>query len=118
MARFLFRFGFCTPEQWDNNKEHGWDDESSEGFFIEASSREGALAWGCEVAESLTHYLFQASGWNRKIPSWKESGFAYWIEQNPEAVLTSDVLKAFPEVREGDMPAFPERNIVRARTAC
>lgn len=91
---------------------YGWDDESSEALFIRADSCEGARSWGREVAESFTSSLFRAGGWRREIPSWKESGFAHWVEEDPEAVFSSDVLKAIPEVREGEMPTFSEGRIV------
>lgn len=112
MARFLFRFGFCTPQQWKGNEIQGWDDESSEAFFIEASSHDEALSWGCKVAESFTRSLFRAAGWDREIPSWEDSGFAYWIEKDPEAVFSSDALVAVPEVEHGVMPNFSEGRIV------
>jgi len=108
MARFLFRFGFCTPEQWEANEAHGWDDESSEAFFIEAESYEVALAWGCEVAESLTRSLFEIADWGKEVPSWKESGFAYWIEDDPDSALSSQALERLPVVRAGEMPSLSQ----------
>lgn len=81
---------------------------------MEANSREEALSWGREVAESFTRVLFQAAGWDddQEIPSWKESGFACWIEDDPETALSSDILKAIPEVRVGEMPLFSEGKIL------
>jgi hypothetical protein len=105
VARFLFRFGFCTPAQWSANEAHGWDDESSEAFFVESDSREDALSWGCEVAESFTRSLFESAG-SGEIPSWAEADFAYWIEEDPEAVLSSQALERIPIVRSGEMPTF------------
>ncbi len=117
MPKFLFRFGFCTPEQWRANETHGWDDESSEAFFIESESREVALSWGCAVAESFSRSLFESAGdHGGKIPSWVEAGFAYWIEEDPAAVLSLQELEQFPTVRLGEMPTFyrwvtPEREV-------
>lgn len=106
MARYLFRFGYCTPAQWLGNEAHGWDDESSSAFFVIADSPEAALAWGTEVAEAFAHHLFRAAAWAGPIPSWKEARFAHWIEESPERVFSFDVLEHLPVVRAGELPDF------------
>lgn len=78
MARYLFRFGSCTPAQWSANEARGWDDESSSAMiFVEADSPEAALAWG-----------------------------ANWIEDAPEECFSPDQLERIPEIRAGEFPDF------------
>lgn len=120
MSRFLFRFGFCTPEQWKANKIHGWDDESSEAFFVVADTQEAALAWGRDVAELFCQKEFEAAGWCGEIPSWKAAKFAFWIEAKPECVFPADILRDLPEVSASTMPDFstwkrPDKNRVDAQ---
>jgi hypothetical protein len=103
MAKYLFRFGFCTPVQWKANEEHGWDDESSKAFFVEAATLDCAESWGCEVAEAFCYRLFKKAGWDKDIPSWKDSGFAFWIETQ----ITSfpiEYLNNLPVVLYNQMP--------------
>jgi hypothetical protein len=107
MAKYLFRFGFCTPAQLKANEEHGWDDESSEAFFVEASTEESAESWGMVVAETFCQRLFKRSDWLGEIPSWKESAFAYWIETDLDS-LPAAYLLGLPTVAQGQMPNFEE----------
>ena len=106
MDAFLFRFGFCTPAQSKANDEHGWDDESSEAFFVRAESSKDAESWGCEVAERFCNELFERSeDWTGKIPSWKESGFAFWIESNTTS-FPKEYLDRLPVINFGEFPEY------------
>jgi hypothetical protein len=101
MPVFLFRFGFETPIQYRNNKAHGWDDEDSQALFIECSDPDGALAWGCEVAEAFVNRLWAAHGGNG--PSWKSGQFAHWIEADPDEIARAHAF-GIPCVRVGEHP--------------
>ena len=106
MNSFLFRFGFCTPAQWKANDEHGWDDESSEAFFVRAESSKDAETWGCEVAERFCNQLFEKSEeWSGEIPSWKESEFAFWIESDTGS-LPKEYLEKLPTISFEEVPDF------------
>jgi hypothetical protein len=106
MNSYLFRFGFCTPAQWKSNKEHSWDDESSEAFFIRADSSDAAESWGCEVAERFCYQLFkQSDEWSGQIPSWKETKFAFWIESDTGS-LPKECLEQLPTINFGEVPDF------------
>jgi hypothetical protein len=105
MHRFLFRFGFCTPAQWEANEAHRWDDESSSAFFVLAENAEAAISWGREVAERYGNYLFEQAGVT-KITSWKDSQFAHWIEEKPAPEFTSEYLEKLPQVTMGQVPDF------------
>ena len=107
MPKFLFFFGFCTPAQWKANEDHGWDDESSCGFFVEAETADDAEIWGQEVAECYVERLFRKSNWQGEIPSWKDSWFAYWIENDVGSIPT-ECLANYPLVTFGKMPHFDE----------
>jgi hypothetical protein len=107
MGKFLFRFGYCTPIQWRANDEHGWDDESSGAFFVEAETIDSAESWGCEVVEAFCKQLFTQSRWPGKIPSWRESEFAFWIESEPE-LLPELYLEKLPTTISGQMPDLIE----------
>ena len=102
---FLFRFGYCTPEQWTANEKHGWDDESSGAFFVHAESEQSALDWGNAVADAFVARQFELAGWTAP-PSWKQAQFANWIEENPEEVFSGADLGALPRVEVGEMPSL------------
>jgi hypothetical protein len=104
MARYLFRFGYCTPSQWAANEAHGWEDESSSAFLVEADSPEAALAWGAEVAEAFVQALFAADGRAVGALSWKEARFAHWLEDSPEDAFPPEHLRKLPVVRVGELP--------------
>ena len=105
MKRFLFRFGYSTPAQWEGNRTHGWDDECSSAFFVRANSAEDALFWGCEVAECFVRNLFDSAGY-RDIPSWKAAKYAFWIDENPNTEFSPTELERLPEVVINQIPDF------------
>lgn len=105
MQRFLFRFGYCTPGQWKANQAHGWDDESSSAFFVQADDEETALSWSCEVAERFVRSQFEKAGWT-DIPSWKKAQFAFWIEAEPALTFSPESLGRLPKVTVNQMPDF------------
>jgi len=107
MPKYLFRFGFCGPDQLKSNEENDWDDESSDALFIEAENERVAEDWGVEVAEYLVRRLFEISNWNEPIPSWKESAFAYWIEKDVTS-LPKDFLDVRLAVKTGELPSFSD----------
>jgi hypothetical protein len=104
-AKYLFRFGYCTPEQWDANEAHGWDDESSSAIYIVAASEDEALAWGREVANRFVGNLFSASG-KALTTSWVEAGFAHWIDDAPMSSFREEQLRQLLVVRVGELPDF------------
>ena len=104
MRRYLYVFGYCTPGQWLANKEHGWDDEDSCAFFIEADSEEKALDWGRQVSELLVGRLFEKDPRFNKTLSWKEADFANWIEHKPLARFSGLALEMLPVVKVGEVP--------------
>lgn len=105
MTRFLYRFGYETPTQWKANEERGWDDESSSAFWVEADTADEALAWGRDVTEAMVRELFSRSGWRGDVPSWKEAGYAQWIEKTPADDFTADDLASLLVINQGEMPA-------------
>ncbi len=109
MPRFLFRFGYHCPAQLDANAAHGWDDEDSAACFIDAPTREVALVFGCAVAEQMVDHLFAAAG--HAPVSWKDGGFAFWIEDDPAVILELELIEAVPVVVAGEMPDFSRWNL-------
>ena len=107
MQRFLFRFGYCTPVQWEANRIHGWDDECSSAFFVHAENAAEALSWGCEVAERYVHNQFETAGW-AVIPSWKEANFAFWIDETPTVEFSPESLGKLPKVMVNQIPDFQD----------
>ena len=105
MKRFIYRFGYESPIEWLQNDKHGTDFESSSSFWVEAESAEDALRWGREVSDAMVREYFLRSGWAQDIPSWKEEGFAHWIEDNPGPEFTPEYLSNPLVVRDGEMPA-------------
>lgn len=96
MTRFLYCFGYETPQQWVLNRQHGWDDEDSAAVIIHAESADAAYAWGREIAEASVRRLFERAA-VADIPSWKAANFADAVE---DAVGDIDA----PVVTVGEMP--------------
>lgn len=113
MMEYLYIFGYEFPAQRLANDKHGWDDEDSYAFFIEAESPDHALNWGEEVSEAFCKFLYEESGWRGAIPSWKADEYARWIESKPE-VIESARQWGSPRIAVGEMPDFATwPNIVR-----
>jgi hypothetical protein len=87
------------------NNAHGWDDECSGAFFVNAESAEAATITGCEVAEQFVRQLFVKAGC-KDIPSWKAAEFAFWIEVKPSEVFSQEALEKLPHVNPGEIPDF------------
>jgi hypothetical protein len=105
MEKFVYRFGYCTPMQWEANEAHGWDDESSGAFVVYADTRDAALRWGHEVAGAFVAWLFEVGG-QLQPRSWAESHFAAWIEEIPTPAFSEEGIQALPVVLVGQMPDF------------
>lgn len=99
--RSLVVFGYETPLQLKNNKEHGWDDEESVAIFVMAGSKEQAEEWGREIAERFLKDLFKD-----QAISWKKSDYACWVVDDPASRFDEDGLKKVPLVEVGDYPAL------------
>src|SRR3954453_6087930 len=97
--RYLFVFGYGTVETEASNDRHGDDCESSQALWIDAASEEQALAWGREIAEQFVRLTSPTS------PSWKQSGYANWIESAPKTRFDSKALASLPVVMAGQMPS-------------
>ena len=97
----LFQFGFETPDQHPNNAEHDWDDQDSAAVWILSDNPKEALLWGEGIAEAYVEWLFSRAG--RKGYSWREAGFASWIENDPETLKAASLID-IPVVRVGHMP--------------
>jgi hypothetical protein len=99
----LYQFGYETPDQRLTNDELGWDHEDSFAFHVVAADSERALRWAREVTEALVHSLYASRDWEGEIPSWKEDGYAHWIEVSSDQ-FPHDVLNALSEIADGEMP--------------
>ncbi len=77
---YLCVFGYETPTQLENNRLHGWDDETSMAIYITAEDEDTALAWCRNVAEKFVQQIFAP-----KQMSWKEAGYACWVEKDPKS---------------------------------
>jgi hypothetical protein len=106
--KYLFVFGFRTPQQWLNNEREGWDDEDSYAFFVEALNSEKAMHWGRQVADSYVRYLFEESKWSELIPSWRNANFACWIEEYPLNRFSGMALETLPVIAVSEMPNFED----------
>jgi hypothetical protein len=79
----LFRFGYTWPEELLRIAAHPeWDlGESSEMVFVRAETPDEAERLGQKVAEAFVRASFGEQSY-----SWRETGFASWIEDDPEVV--------------------------------
>jgi hypothetical protein len=94
MPVYLYRFGFESPTQFRNNASYGWDDEDSQGVLIEAGDEAAALAWGQAISERFIQLLFHDDA-----VSWREMGFANWLEPPGES---------WPESQSVTVGQFPD----------
>lgn len=106
--KYLFVFGYCTPTQLRNNQQHGWDDEDSYAFFVDASSEADALNWGREIADQYVRCLFERSDWNGEKPAWLQEGYASWIEHEPLKRFSGISLDLLPVIKHSEMPDFDQ----------
>jgi len=107
MREYLYIFGYEFPAQRLANQKYGWDDEDSYSFFIVAENTDQAIEWGREVSEAFFNHIYQRSDWKREIPSWKEIGYAHWIEDDPETISQARRWRC-PQITAGEMPDFAE----------
>lgn len=107
--RYLFRFGFESPDEFAANRAGGWDDESSEAIWIEATSAEDALSWGRSVAERFVQKLFEIA--NVQGYSWSAGGFANWIEDDATVLAWA---RTSPEVLAIDFGQMPDLTALAA----
>lgn len=94
--------GFCfhEPEAWAQFQRGIIEDfESSTGVFIQASTKEEAIAWGEIVATELLRHLNQDP-----TLDWKQLGYFCWIEENPETSSWKHCLSFFRHIKTGEMP--------------
>lgn len=81
--KYLFCFGYETPDQYENNRFHGWDDEDSQAIWIEANSRDEAMAVGLRLARAFVENQYT----DRNLPmpfEWNDKMYACWIEDDPK----------------------------------
>ncbi len=101
MPRYLYIFGFSTPEQIEAFEKHGWDDEDSEAVLIEAESEQAALTWGLQISQQ-----FVRSNFGERGPAWSPENYAHWIESDPASQFAPDALRRLPVVQVGEHPAI------------
>ena len=104
LSAYLFRFGFENPNEYHNNREHGWDDESSQALWVLAENEHDAELWGRNVAEEFVCWLFSQDG--TEPYSWQNSGYFGAIENRIHALKASVGLTSIPAVICGEMPEF------------
>ena len=101
MKKYLYIFGYESPEQLAANDNNGWDDENSLSVFVEAESESEALAWGREISENFIKELFQDPS-----RSWKSMSYAHEIEKDPASIYSSDEIVSMPVVKVGQLPTW------------
>ena len=119
MNRYLFIFGFETPEKFIPNAECSTDDEDSFAFFLDATDATEALARGREIAAEFARRLFAAAGMES---SWSPKDYANWIEHRPLNRFSGQALEmlriggSFPEIRFDCTVRSNQVGTVRKRT--
>ncbi len=104
MNKYLYIFGYETPEQQRSNAAHGWDDEDSAAVFIVAEDEQHALEWGHAISQELVSLLFK-----RQDARWDAHRFAAWIDRDyATGSLSADALHAIPIVKRGEYPNIPD----------
>ena len=91
--KYLYCFGYETPEQYANNRQYGWDDEDSHAVWIDAASKEEAMATGQRYSRSFIERLYAERG--QPLPFiLTEDTYACWIEENPTDRWPPETLSA------------------------
>lgn len=75
------------------------DYESSTGIFIDAASRDEAIAWGEIIGQAVLRKLNSNDGLD-----WKGFGYSAWIEDSIQESGWSHCLTFFQRVKVGEMP--------------
>jgi hypothetical protein len=75
------------------------DYESSTGIFIDAPSREAAIAWGEVIGQAALRKLNCDESLD-----WKAFGYSAWIEESIEKSRWSHAVSFFQHVKIGEMP--------------
>lgn len=98
MERYLYVFGFESPEERESNRTEGTDYESSRVVFILAESRQAALTRGQRFARAFVNGLFAGD-----CESWARENFANWIDDSPDPTWD---LSGVPEIISGQENAL------------
>lgn len=88
MEKYLFVFGFETPEQKIANSTYGYDDEDSAAVFIRAKNEEEALNWGKQIIKEAMRFLYKEN-----TSEWSDIGII--IENDGLYILRHDLKDAF-----------------------
>ena len=105
MNRYLFIFGYETPEQFEYNSDCGTDNEDSIAFFLEAPDESTALRRGREIAAQFARRLFSSVG----IESpWSADNYANWIEHRPLDRFSGLALDTLDVVGVNETPDYDE----------
>jgi hypothetical protein len=109
--RHLFRFGYSSPDELEWVETHPDHDlgEWSEAVFICAGSTESAAAIGEDVAEAFVRRLYGARSY-----SWREIGFASWIDDDTEIIEWAEQARLPTLERGADIAAVVEQMVTRA----
>jgi hypothetical protein len=98
MKRFLFAFGYESPEDTRANVT-GADAESSNAVWVSAASEEEAIEDGCRFADEFVAAQFKEAGIS-PIPSWRAGDFAHWISKDPMREYSGLALESFEHIQE------------------
>ncbi|MCP4777437.1 MAG: hypothetical protein GY880_24730 [Planctomycetaceae bacterium] len=96
MNRFLFIFGFETPELVNQNAKWNDDFESSEAVFINAKSKHDALEWGRRIANEFFGRMKFNSDSVIDVDD-----YAHWISEDPKSEYDAHVINQLPRVDAG-----------------
>jgi hypothetical protein len=78
--RFLYVFGFESPDEAERNQRDGRDDESSCAVVIEADDPEQARAWGRRIAGEFFRNLH-----GDPAADWIDAGYADLLNEEDAA---------------------------------
>ena len=102
MKRFLFAFGYESPEDARTNVVGG-DAESSNAVWVSAASEKVAIEEGCRFAEEFVAAQFKKAGIS-PAPSWRAGNFAHWISEDPMHEYSGLALESFEHLQEPIQP--------------
>jgi hypothetical protein len=75
------------------------DYESSTGIFIDAASKEEAIAWGGVIGQAMFRMLNADESLD-----WKGFGYFAWVEESVGQARWSHCLASFQHINVGEMP--------------
>lgn len=97
MTKFLFIFGYESPNEWSSNAGSEADSELSHAVWVEAPNEQVALTAGRKFAENFVNSMFSTTP-ELDFPGWLSADYSHWIEHQPLELFSGLALETFQNI--------------------